>query len=90
LRQGYDAGICGRQGDQTRNIYDRIHEVRMRFEVLKRDAEISCLQAIAAGEPGTAAKENLPQRWRRSTTISLSSPPAMKAVNSWHRRSWSA
>jgi HD-GYP domain-containing protein (c-di-GMP phosphodiesterase class II) len=40
-------------------LYDRIHEVRMRFEVLKRDAEISCLQAIAAGEPGTAAKENL-------------------------------
>ncbi len=31
-------------------IYDRIHEVRMRFEVLKRDAEISCWQAIADGE----------------------------------------
>lgn len=30
-------------------LYDRIHEVRMRFEVLKRDAEISCLKAIAAG-----------------------------------------
>ena len=30
-------------------IYDRIHEVRMRFEVLKRDAEIACLKAIAAG-----------------------------------------
>lgn len=35
-------------------IYDRIHEVRMRFEVLKRDAEIACLKAIAAG--GDAAK----------------------------------
>ncbi|AVA35055.1 HD-GYP domain-containing protein (c-di-GMP phosphodiesterase class II) [Cupriavidus metallidurans] len=32
-------------------LYDRIHEVRMRFEVLKRDAEIQCLQSIAAGEP---------------------------------------
>jgi len=30
-------------------IYDRIHEVRMRFEVLKRDAEIKCLKNIAAG-----------------------------------------
>jgi HD-GYP domain-containing protein (c-di-GMP phosphodiesterase class II)/HAMP domain-containing protein len=30
-------------------LYDRIHEVRMRFEVLKRDAEIACLKAIAAG-----------------------------------------
>ena len=30
-------------------IYDRIHEVRMRFEVLKRDAEIASLKAIAAG-----------------------------------------
>jgi HD-GYP domain-containing protein (c-di-GMP phosphodiesterase class II) len=30
-------------------IYDRIHEVRMRFEVLKRDAEIECWQAISEG-----------------------------------------
>lgn len=30
-------------------IYDRIHEVRMRFEVLKRDAEIECWQGIADG-----------------------------------------
>ena len=30
-------------------IYDRIHEVRMRFEVLKRDAEIECWQQIAEG-----------------------------------------
>ena len=30
-------------------IYDRIHEIRMRFEVLKRDAEIACLKAVAAG-----------------------------------------
>jgi len=31
-------------------IYDRIHEVRMRFEVLKRDAEIDCWQKIADGK----------------------------------------
>ena len=30
-------------------IYDRIHEVRMRFEVLKRDAEIRCWRAVADG-----------------------------------------
>ena len=31
-------------------IYDRIHEVRTRFEVLKRDAEIECWKNIAAGK----------------------------------------
>lgn len=36
-------------------LYDRIHEVRMRFEVMKRDAEIACLKAIAAGEPEAVA-----------------------------------
>ena len=40
-------------------IYDRIHEVRMRFEVLKRDAEIACLKAIAAGENEATARERL-------------------------------
>ncbi len=30
-------------------IYDRIHEIRMRFEVLKRDVEIDCWQQIAGG-----------------------------------------
>jgi HD-GYP domain-containing protein (c-di-GMP phosphodiesterase class II) len=30
-------------------IHDRIHEIRVRFEVLKRDAEIACLKAVAAG-----------------------------------------
>lgn len=29
--------------------YDRIHEVRMRFEVLKREAELRCLQDILGG-----------------------------------------
>ncbi len=30
-------------------MYDRIHEIRTRFEVLKRDAEISCLRTILKG-----------------------------------------
>ena len=35
-------------------IYDRIHEVRMRFEVLKRDVEIAYWQAVAkGGDPDT-------------------------------------
>ncbi|MDP3538509.1 MAG: HD domain-containing phosphohydrolase [Azonexus sp.] len=40
-------------------LYDRIHEVRMRFEVLKRDAEIACLKAIAAGTPEAEAQATL-------------------------------
>jgi HD-GYP domain-containing protein (c-di-GMP phosphodiesterase class II) len=40
-------------------IYDRIHEVRTRFEVLKRDAEIACLQDIAAGTDATTRRAQL-------------------------------
>ncbi|MBC8337620.1 MAG: GAF domain-containing protein, partial [Alphaproteobacteria bacterium] len=31
-------------------IYDRIHEIRTRFEVIKREAEIECLKAIIDGK----------------------------------------
>ncbi|MGB7566175.1 MAG: HD domain-containing phosphohydrolase [Prochlorococcaceae cyanobacterium] len=34
-------------------IYDRIHEVRMRFEVLKRDVELSYWEQLAAGGDAT-------------------------------------
>jgi HD-GYP domain-containing protein (c-di-GMP phosphodiesterase class II) len=37
-------------------IYDRIHEVRMRFEVLKRDAEITYLKGRLAGGNEPALK----------------------------------
>ncbi|MFT3849947.1 MAG: HD domain-containing phosphohydrolase [Propionivibrio sp.] len=40
-------------------LYDRIHEVRMRFEVLKRDAEIICLKAISAGASETETRTKL-------------------------------
>ncbi len=46
-------------------IYDRIHEVRMRFEVLKRDAEISCLKAIASGEIEASARTRLAAEWQQ-------------------------
>ncbi|HEY7944685.1 MAG TPA: HD domain-containing phosphohydrolase [Casimicrobiaceae bacterium] len=34
---------------KLQTIYDRLHEVRMRFEVLKRDAEIEYWQQVAGG-----------------------------------------
>ena len=40
-------------------ITDRIHEVRVRFEVLKRDAEIDCLKAIVAGGDAPALQAAL-------------------------------
>ncbi|KAA0875415.1 HD domain-containing phosphohydrolase [Nitrincola tapanii] len=38
-------------------IYNRIHEIRVRFEVLHRDAEISCLQAQLKGQPAALAEQ---------------------------------
>ncbi|MGW8192960.1 MAG: HD domain-containing phosphohydrolase, partial [Desulforhopalus sp.] len=40
-------------------IYDRIHEVRMRFEVLKRDAHIDCLEKRLAGGDGEELERQL-------------------------------
>ena len=37
-------------------IYNRIHEIRMRFEALWRDAEIDCLRARLDGEDAHAAE----------------------------------
>jgi HD-GYP domain-containing protein (c-di-GMP phosphodiesterase class II) len=37
-------------------IYNRVHEVRMRFEVLLRDARIEMLEAMAAGTPPAEAE----------------------------------
>ena len=38
-------------------IYNRIHEVRTRFEVLLRDARIAQLEAMAAGMPAAEAEQ---------------------------------
>lgn len=38
------------KGSKLETIYNRIHEVRMRFEVLLRDTEIEFWQAIAKGD----------------------------------------
>jgi len=45
-------------------ICDRIHEIRTRFEVLKRDAEIAMWRAVAAGEGEATARARLEAEWR--------------------------
>ncbi|CZF77787.1 Cyclic di-GMP phosphodiesterase response regulator RpfG [Grimontia celer] len=40
-------------------IYNRIHEIRMRFEVIKRDAEIDCWKAISEGKDTEEAKRDM-------------------------------
>jgi hypothetical protein len=43
-------------------IHNRIHEVRMRFEVLLRDAEIERLRAVAGGTPSSEAEAAFERR----------------------------
>ncbi|WP_374247089.1 HD domain-containing phosphohydrolase [Zoogloea sp.] len=45
--------------------YNRIHEIRMRFEVKKRDARIACLEAVAAGADPAAANATLDRELAR-------------------------
>ncbi len=47
---------------KLQTIYDRIHEVRMRFEVLRRDAEIAMLKAIAKGKSARVERHKFKQR----------------------------
>ena len=44
-------------------INDRIHEIRTRFEVLKRDAEIAALRATLGGSDPEKAKQDLEKEW---------------------------
>lgn len=46
-------------------LYDRIHEVRMRFEVLRRDAQIAYWQGIAEGGDPDQLKSQLEEENRR-------------------------
>ncbi len=45
-------------------IYDRIHEVRTRFEVLKRDAEIRYWEQVADGGDKEALRSSLQREWQ--------------------------
>ncbi|MEN3109812.1 HD domain-containing phosphohydrolase [Uliginosibacterium paludis] len=44
-------------------LFNRIHEIRMRFEVLKRDAEIRFWKGAAASVPDAAARAVLEAEW---------------------------
>jgi HD-GYP domain-containing protein (c-di-GMP phosphodiesterase class II) len=44
-------------------LYDRIHEVRMRFEVLKRDAAVRYWEAVADGGDRDALRRLLETEW---------------------------
>ncbi|MCK5445078.1 MAG: GAF domain-containing protein [Rhodospirillaceae bacterium] len=46
-------------------IYDRIHEIRMRFEVLKRDAEIALWKGIAQGGDEAALKKEFEEQCQK-------------------------
>ncbi|WP_457938076.1 HD domain-containing phosphohydrolase [Aeromonas veronii] len=46
-------------------LCDRIHEVRMRFEVLKRDAEIAYWQARLQGGDEATLQATLQQQWQQ-------------------------
>lgn len=46
-------------------IYDRIHEIRMRFEVLKRDAQIRYWEQRARGLDEDAARQELDSVWQQ-------------------------
>jgi HD-GYP domain-containing protein (c-di-GMP phosphodiesterase class II) len=46
-------------------LYDRIHEVRMRFEVLKRDAAVSYWESLAMGGDRETLQQALQAEWAR-------------------------
>ncbi len=46
-------------------IYDRIHEIRMRFEVLKRDAEIAYWQGLVEGGDASSLGARMQDEHRR-------------------------
>ncbi|MDP1525221.1 MAG: response regulator [Rhodocyclaceae bacterium] len=50
------------KASKLETIYNRIHEVRMRFEVLLRDARIQQLEAIATGSDPAAAQAHYAAR----------------------------
>jgi len=45
-------------------IHNRIHEIRTRFEIALRDAEIACLKAVGDGADRTAAEQRFEERRR--------------------------
>ena len=66
-------------------LCDRIHEIRTRFEVLKRDAQIAYWKACAAGGDEAALASTFMPSLRHSTTTSRSLRAATKAARRWNR-----
>ncbi|WP_193771336.1 HD domain-containing phosphohydrolase, partial [Candidatus Magnetaquicoccus inordinatus] len=50
------------KGSKLETIYNRIHEVRMRFEVLLRDAKIAMLESVAEGVDPEEAERQFAER----------------------------
>jgi hypothetical protein len=50
------------KASKLETIYNRIHEIRTRFEVLLRDARISQLEAVAAGAESVQAQSEFDER----------------------------
>ena len=46
-------------------IYDRIHEIRMRFEIIKRDVEITYWKGVAQGGDEPALKKEMETEWAK-------------------------
>ena len=46
-------------------IYDRLHEIRMRFEVLKRDSEITYWQSLCQGKDEREARLKRDDEWQK-------------------------
>lgn len=53
------------KASKLETIYDRIHEIRTRFEVLHRDVEIAYLKAKLAGEAEDVAAARRDAEWAR-------------------------
>jgi hypothetical protein len=45
-------------------VHDRIHEIRMRFELLKSEAETEHWRRIAAGADAETSQQRLDGSWR--------------------------
>ena len=80
-------------------IYDRLHEVRMRFEVVKREAEVACWKAIADGADRAAALRELQTLWatldddfrflaKSNVGSEFMAPADIERVQAIARRSW--
>ena len=80
-------------------IYDRIHEIRTRFEVLKRDVYIECLAAHLPQEVRSACRDEAAPRWAEldqefafiaecNLGGELMAPEKIERLNTIARRTW--